>query len=968
MRTVHAILAALLILTWAIHRPSRANVATADMDERATDAFLTDVFSHGKAHRQQIDLNGPWAFRRDPNGHGKAEGWHEGKGEFQDTIRIPGAPQAQGIGAPHPRQKTYFMEPFWVRRTFRLPVLDTDSRVWLRIGGILPAAEIYLNGTYIGYTRSSRTPQRVDVTHAAKCGTENLLAIKVCNFPKVRLDGIWEMVECAKMWTGIYRPVAVEITNKVSVIDAYVRPLLSTGVVDVSLRLSSPPAGPVTLVLEAKDESRLLGRTSIAPVGSNQELKASVKVADFVPWSPEHPKLYALDVLLQKPDGKEPVDKVTIRFGMREIATKGTKFLLNGRPVFLRVFGDDQLYPDTLCPPADKEWYVSRLKRARQYGMNGAKSCVETLPPEYLEAADEAGIMIFQEMPFGLSDLRANRYTINEEFRSYYLRELDGLVRHSRNHASVTAYSMSSELEFSNQTQDSFNFFSRDLVLRTRRLAPHALVIDCTGYLEAEDTPKGKRHTDFYATVIPTWMKEVLDETPIKTDRRHPTVLHEYNWWSCYPDPTDKAKYADAQIKPFWLDTLLKTATQNGQADLVATYRKNSLWLQALCRKDGIEYARRNPDVEGYILWLLTDFGQYCEGLLDDFWNPKNVSAAEFLKSNGDTIILLAQEGNRCLRAGTSHQIGLAVSHYGEQELRDCTLRWQAVRDSGIRKGELRVSALKQGALTPVGSVELSLPNDKTAYKLVLEVALVQNDRVVNTNEWSFWAFPEVPAAWHGMASLTNCADWLPDGTFVRLGDGRSAPIPEKASLTLADLADAALGDWVERGGKCVLLSKGAAIENTAVYYGTTSFYRNFRTIPWNAGTSGNSGTVIASHPSLAAFPHEGMCDLQFLSTVRGVLPMEFSPLRKHGVLPIIRVIDHYAANRNNAYMLEFKVGKGAVLATTLGILPKLSERIEAEYLLNCLADYARGSTFQPAASVPKSEFVRLFGPRREKT
>ena len=59
---------------------------------------------------------------------------------------------------------------------------------------------------------------------------------------------------------------------------------------------------------------------------------------------------------------------------------------------------------------------------------------------------------------------------------------------------------------------------------------------------------------------------------------------------------------------------------KNGQEELIPTYRKNSLWLQSLSRKDGLEYARRCPHVEGFILWSWIDFHQYAEGVLDDFW------------------------------------------------------------------------------------------------------------------------------------------------------------------------------------------------------------------------------------------------------------------------------------------------------------------------------------------------------------
>ncbi len=923
---------------------------------RSGATFVPDVFSHWGGHRARIDLNGTWAFRRDPDDRGKARGWHEGKGEFADTMKIPGAPQAQGFGEPTQVQKTFFMEPFWVRRTCRLPKLGADQRVWLRIGGILPAAEIHLNGKYVGYTQSSRTQQRVDVTSFARASAENLIAIKVCDFPEVRLDGIYEMGEYAKTWTGVYRPVSLEITDRVSVLDAYVQPDLASGSVKVSLDLSEAPAAPVTAMLSVMGGKQRIGEARVVIPKGHRQATGEVALQAYKTWSPNHPHLYTLEIALVSGWQADPIDRAAIRFGMREMSAKGTKFYLNGTPIFWRCFGDDQLYLETLCPPADKDWFLTRLKRARAYGMNGMKGCVETISQDCIEAADEAGIMIIQEMPFGLSDLRANRYTIDTRFRDYYAEELDGLVRVSRNHASVVAYSMSSEMEFGRQTQASFDFFSRDLVRQTRRLAPHALVIDCTGYLTSEETKKGRRDTDFYASIIGTWSKEVLEEAPVGTDRKHPTLLHEYNWWSNYPDPSQKPKYANAQMKPFWLDTLVKTAWENGQGELIDLYCKNSLWLQALCRKDGIEYTRRNPDVEGYILWLLIDYHRASEGLLDDFWDPKNVSAETFLESNGDTVVVLAKEGNRCLTSPGKHRISLAVDHYGEEALDGCVIRWKATGPYLSQQGTLEVPTLNVGELTQAGDAALDLPATERARKFELQVSLHQRDRLVNTNRWSFWAFPEMRDA--------LVRDTARQAIVLQ---SRSAPDQRKlagASFVVTDIADAALGEYVEGGGACLLLGRGIAIENTTCYYGSVSFYRKFRTIPWNAGNSGNSGTVISHHPALEAFPHEGRCDLQFLSMIKGALPMEFSPLSKHGVTPIIRAIDHYMANRNNAYLLEFKVGKGKVLVTSLGILEKLNEHVEARYLLKCLLDYAQDARFAPVASVPKDEFVKRFGPR----
>ncbi len=945
-----------------------------------TAEFLPDVFSYRLPYRPQLDLNGEWEFRRDPAGIGKDLGWHRGDDVFSGRVIVPGAPQAQGHGAPHQYQKTMFMEPFWMRRTFEVPSIASDERLWLRVGGILPAAEIYVNGMAIGYTKSSRTQQRIDITQSIEPSATNFIAIKICGLPEVRMDGLLEWNEGTQKWMGAFRPIYCEIANRLSVIDVFALPDPASGTLKADITLSERASSKYTLVVRLKDGDKNIGRKRVSLLPGTQQISAGVKLKHVEVWCPENPKLYTLEIELRDSRFGDPIDRVGLNIGMKDIRAEGTKFFLNGKPVFLRCFGDDHYYPDTLCPPHDLDWYLPRLQTARAYGMNAVKACVEVIPQDYLEACDRAGIMVIQEMPFGLSTLRENRHKIDARFRDYYARELEGIVRVSRNHASVIAYSMSSELAYDSQTQESFDFFNGSgLPALSRQLAPHVLTIDCTGYVNSKETSKGMRNTDFYASVHPLWMKDILQETDFATDEKAPMILHEYNWWSNYPHPSDRAKYSDAQLKPFWLDTLLETAWANGQGELISLYNKNSLWLQALARKDGIEYARRNRLVEGYILWLLIDFGHWSEGLLDDFWNPKNVTPQEFMKSNGDTVILLAEEGNRCLSMGECPRIPLAISHYGSRNLNNSTLRWRIHRPDGIQEGDADIAEVHYGELTSAGTAKFELPIKNKAYKLELEVELTNDGERINTNNWSFWAFPAPDNEACLIADPKSAGRTIGDGIYLRLYASRKAPIPDGTKLVIAGTVDADLGDYIQKGGKCILFPQGAEIENTTVYYGQSSFYPIYRSIPWNAGSSGNSGTVISPHPSLEKFPNEGMCDLPFVPMMRGFLPMEFEPLRKYGVQPIIRGIDHYYSNRNNAYLMEFAVGEGKVLACSLGVLKQLkpdttaqvnwdnpaafipNQTIQARYLLTCLLDYAQGGYFTPKAAVPRDDFLLLF-------
>lgn len=925
------------------------------------DVFLPDIFSIRADDRRQLDLNGEWELQRDPHGLGLARNWHRGEGEFQDTMTVPGAPQAQGIGEPHPFQRTMFLEPFWIRRAFRAPRLDEDQRLWLRIGAILPAADVYLNGSKVGYTKSSRTPQRVDVTDYVEPG-RNLLAIHVRELPNVRLDGLLEWNEGTQLWRGPYRPIQAEITHRLSVVDAYLQPDIDNGHVTVDVDLNEATDAPLGLRARILDGNRTLAEARAVFEPGQGTVRFDVPFTDFELWEPANPHLYTMRLELL---GGNTLDTVSLRFGMRKFETRGTKFYLNNQPIFLRCFGDDHYYPDTLCPPHEKEWYLERLQRARDYGFNAVKGCVEVIPPDYVEACDEAGILIIQEMPFGLSTLRANRYTIEEPFLSFFLDELEGLIRVSRNHASVVSYSMSSELEIHNQTQQSFEYFSQVLPGRARELAPHAVMIDCTGYGSGMEMDKGARDTDFYAVIVPTWVKQALDEVPLPTDGAVPTVLHEYNWWSSYPDPDSAAKYEGAQLLPFWIDSMHATAEKQGVAGELDHFHAISQQHQTITRKDGIEYARRNPNAEGYILWLLIDFGHWCEGLLDDFWDPKNVSPAEFLQSNGDTVLVLAEEGKRCIEAGGEQAFPLLVDHYGPENGGGFRVHWRVVTPFGESTGIATDVVLTPGAATRVEGIVADLPGageSTEGYALEVQAELAAPDgTVMNTNQWSYWAFEDTPAP----SATASTAPATTDGIQYRFASESPAGIDPGTELLVTDFVDDALLAWVEEGGACLLLADEVDIKAKALY-GTTSFYRLYRPIPWNAGDSGNSGTVIYDHPAMAAFPHDGWCDFQFVHLIRDTKPMEFEPLREFGVEPIVRSLDSYRAMRHNAYLLEFQVGAGRVLATTFRVLPMLEENIEARALLAALTDYARGDAFQPAATVPPEDFRRLFTPTPE--
>jgi hypothetical protein len=99
----------------------------------------------GQAQREQYNFNGGWKLlTSDPGGAERAE--------FNDS-------GWQAVNLPHAWNEDYAYrvsihdEPIgiaWYRKHFRLPATATGNRVFVEFQGVRQAAEVYLNGVWLG--------------------------------------------------------------------------------------------------------------------------------------------------------------------------------------------------------------------------------------------------------------------------------------------------------------------------------------------------------------------------------------------------------------------------------------------------------------------------------------------------------------------------------------------------------------------------------------------------------------------------------------------------------------------------------------------------------------------------------------------------------------------------------------------------------------------------------------------------
>ncbi|MCF7855792.1 MAG: hypothetical protein K9N51_13405, partial [Candidatus Pacebacteria bacterium] len=675
-------------------------------------------------------------------------------------------------------------------------------------------------------------------------------------------------------------------------------------------------------------------------------------------WSLDHPALCQAEAqLLVKGD---VCDVVAIPFGIRGLRVQGRHILLNNSPITLRACGDNHIYPRTVSPSVDTNFFRKRIRLIKSYGFNMA-AAYDLFTEEYLRAADEVGLLVMQTMPLGVvHPLRGERNAPRAEFRSLWRREHRHIVLAQRGHPSLACFAMAGELYVKEQNRTSFRFFNQELPRRTRRLAPRTLVMDVNECgATTLDTTLGHRDSDLEEILY--FHDALRYSLPPKTDR--PTLAHEYGWWSSYPDTAMIERYRGLPMEPYWLKEALIAAQHAHLEDEIPRFVKNSRAIQARLRKEGYEKARLFG-LAGYVQWLFFDGMWAVEGIVDDFGTCHNVTPRAMRTYNSDTIVLWDDENRRTFTAGEHIPLKMAVV-ISANAPRDNLCVDVQLRRSGrcCFAATLQVPHSMPARVARLAQLTVTLPATRRPGTMRLH-ACIRHPKVgvLTRNQWELWVFPPVE---QNVTSgdggfLTKQRDPILQRFSSEAANGGG--VHSKLLVSIDRVAEEEL-QWLANGGRLLLLSDRAL-----------PFYEMpdtdiFRTVPWNRGNTGHLGTVIEKHPALGDFPHNGFCDYAFVNLITGGWPDEktwpfnldvwrhFTPIQ-----PIIRLIDHYRAARHKAYLFEIQIGAGKLLATCLRLRWGLQHhRPEANYLMKCLIRYAQSDEFVPAARVSVRDFCQLL-------
>jgi beta-glucuronidase len=398
------------------------------------NGFVVPTFD--KQDRAIINLKGDWKkqrfaaddnitlARRDAAGlqNVMAEAANRYLPSYNDSAwQVKTLPAVENTMYPYPTVPEYYEDGVWYRRTFTVDSAMSGQFVKLMFYSVNYVADVWVNGTYLGYHEGGYTPFAFDVSSVLNYGGTNTIAVRVDNPAWGTRNDIVPFVKCDWFnYTGIIHDVYLEVSAPVSVMRTNIIPKNIDGTLQTQVVLYNRGAADQSVIVTVdvynadvnntnitSEKASALVSTPASLSGTTQTTilvkKDSVKV--WQPdlkvlnprlWSPKDPNLYVMKVSLLQ-NGKV-IDTYFTQFGVRTVRTAVDKVRLNEKSVFFTGVARHEDHPTYGRSIPTSVTYEDLLKAK---GLNANYMRTAHYPNHLFtyQLADRMGIAIMEEIP-----------------------------------------------------------------------------------------------------------------------------------------------------------------------------------------------------------------------------------------------------------------------------------------------------------------------------------------------------------------------------------------------------------------------------------------------------------------------------------------------------------------------------------------------------------------------------------------
>ena len=383
------------------------------------------------------NLNGQWDFEFDPDNKGEAEQWFvPGKHFFSQKITVPFPWEAPLSGI----DKHDYTGTAWYQRKFAIPKTWSGNRVLLKFGALDYFGKVWVNGRFIGEHKGGYTPFEFDITEYLE-KENNTLTVRA----EDRTEP-WQPTGKQIRWythtSGIWQTVYLEAcSSEVRFTRAHIYPDIDKS--QAVFRIKALNQGRAR---DAKLEVNFMSGNVPGHI-ENIRLEEGMNSFSFaLPikkarlWSPEHPFLYNVSLILKD---DQVLDRVDTYFGMRKISTGKwgehdfEYIFLNNKPYYLIGALNQAFNPEGIYTYPSDEYARRDIEKAKKFGFNFLRLHIKIDEPRLLYWADKLGILLMCDMP--------NFWQDSSLARQAYDRMLQEAIDRDFNHPSIIAWCLFNE-------------------------------------------------------------------------------------------------------------------------------------------------------------------------------------------------------------------------------------------------------------------------------------------------------------------------------------------------------------------------------------------------------------------------------------------------------------------------------------------------------------------------------------------
>lgn len=741
---------------------------------------------------------------------------------------LAGQPKARQILVPGTWQSQFadlrdYAGAAWYWRTVSLPALDAGHVALLRFNAVDYRAEVYVNGQKAGTHNGGYLPFEFDVTPMLHSGP-NQVAVRVVDpgAKPASVEGIRyaEIPHGKQSWyvhaSGLWQSVALEI-----------RPLMHLGNVHITagadgkFTVQAPvdnpqprtPSGEASaMIVQLMDPSHHLVEEWNQPIeAGKRDYTVTGQVDDAELWSPTNPALYTVHIWLSSGDTAD------FPFGFRTFETRNGKFYLNGKVIFLRGALDQDFYPRTGYTLPSRRAVLQQMAEAKNLGLNLLRCHIKVPDPRYLEAADEAGLLVWYEIPSW------DRLTPNSERRA--MQTLQGMADRDWNHPSIVIVSIINESWGANLKNETDRAWLKAAYAKAKKLTPGWLVDDnsacCSNFHLQTDIadfhnydaiPEHTAAFDHFVEQLALRAKWLFspygDADPAGNE---PLVLSEFGNWGLPRVPSQRPWWFSRSFENNPLTVPSGVHQRFQEYDLAPIFGRYGELADATQRHEGealvrqIDALRKWPQIAGYVITEFTDVHWESNGLLD-FWRKPKTFAARLAQVQQDDAVIPLVASHNTYAAKTVH-VPVYFSHYSQTLLDGAKLDWEL--EDSVVKGTINLPKLAEGGVIKVGSINFTAPGVKTAAAHVLRLRVVDGDTVLCENSLPIFIYP-APVTPRATVVFHDTAGALSGmAAAMRQRHYRIVPSPARGTLLLASSLDATVRQALDNGETVLLFANG---------------------------------------------------------------------------------------------------------------------------------------------------------------